>query len=141
MSAAAEPLRGSCLCGAVAFALHTPLLSMSHCHCRMCRKQHGTAFSTYIEIAAAGLHWLRGAEQVQAYASSPGVERRFCSICGSKLVIATTDRLDHLWVAAGALDDAPPLAPQCHIFVGSKAPWYAIHDNLPQHEAYPEPAT
>ena len=29
------------------------------------------------------------------------------------------------------------IKPQSHIFAASKAPWYAITDALPQHEAYP----
>jgi hypothetical protein len=37
----------------------------------------------------------------------------------------------------GGLDDPPPMRPQAHIFVGSKAPWYEITDDLPQYEEYP----
>ena len=141
MNAAADPLRGSCLCGAVAFVITTPLLAMGNCHCSMCRKQHGTAFSTYVEIAAAGFELLRGAEHIQTYVSSPGVERRFCATCGAKLTFVMRELPARLWVAAGVLDDVPALQPQYHIFVGSKAPWYAICDQLPQHEAYPTAGT
>ena len=37
-------LRGSCLCGGVRFEITGPLMRSSHCHCRMCQKQHGAAF-------------------------------------------------------------------------------------------------
>jgi len=30
------------------------------------------------------------------------------------------------------LDDDPGVRPESHIFVGSKAPWYDITDDLPQ---------
>ena len=33
------------------------------------------------------------------------------------------------------LADAPTLFPTAHIHVGSKAPWFSITDDLPQHEA------
>jgi len=36
----------------------------------------------------------------------------------------------------GTLDDDPGLRPQAHIFVGSKAPWYEIADELPRYEEY-----
>ena len=36
-----------------------------------------------------------------------------------------------------AFDGDPGVRPQGHIFVGSKACWYAITDDLPQHEEYP----
>jgi hypothetical protein len=38
-------------------------------------------------------------------------------------------------VPMGALDDDPGVRPQAHIFVGSKAPWDVITDDLPQHAA------
>ena len=40
-------------------------------------------------------------------------------------------------VPMGGLDDPPPMLPQAHIFVGSKAPWYEITDDLPRYEEYP----
>ena len=40
-------------------------------------------------------------------------------------------------VPAGSLDDDPGAREELHIFVGSKAPWYEIADDLPRHEAYP----
>jgi hypothetical protein len=38
----------------------------------------------------------------------------------------------------GSLDDDPGLRPQAHIFVGSKAIWYEIADDLPQFAEYPQ---
>ena len=35
------------------------------------------------------------------------------------------------------LVDEPTIRPTGHIFVGSKAPWYEIPDDLPQHAEYP----
>jgi hypothetical protein len=37
-------------------------------------------------------------------------------------------------VTMGTLVDDPTIRPTAHIFVGSKAPWFAITDHLPQHE-------
>jgi len=39
-------------------------------------------------------------------------------------------------VAMGSLLDAPSIRPTSHIFVGSKAPWFEITDDLPQFEEY-----
>jgi hypothetical protein len=36
-------------------------------------------------------------------------------------------------VAMGTLIDDPSIRPSAHIFVGSKAPWFAITDDLPQY--------
>jgi hypothetical protein len=40
-------------------------------------------------------------------------------------------------VPYGRLIDDPALRPMAHMFVGSKAPWYEISDDLPRHEEYP----
>ena len=45
-------------------------------------------------------------------------------------------------VAMGTLIADPSIRPAAHIFVGSKAPWFAITDDLPQyvgHVTEPKP--
>ena len=44
---------------------------------------------------------------------------------------------DSVRVPYGALIDEPSLKPTAHMFVGSKAPWHEILDDLPQHDEYP----
>lgn len=39
-------------------------------------------------------------------------------------------------VAMGTLVDAPSIRPSGHIFVGSKAPWFSITDDLPQYRGH-----
>jgi hypothetical protein len=41
-------------------------------------------------------------------------------------------------LAMGTLDDDPGVRPVCHVFVGSKAPWYEIGDDLPQYQDFPK---
>jgi hypothetical protein len=40
----------------------------------------------------------------------------------------------YVHVTYGTLTDAPTMRPTAHIHVGSKAPWFTITDDLPQHE-------
>jgi hypothetical protein len=42
----------------------------------------------------------------------------------------------YVHVAMGSLVDAPSIRPTKHIFVGSKAPWFEITDELPQFEEH-----
>ena len=46
---------------------------------------------------------------------------------------------DGQWVHVnlGALHDPPSLRPTAHIYVGSKARWHEITDDLPQHDELP----
>jgi hypothetical protein len=62
------------------------------------------------------------------------VTRTFCIRCGSNLQFV--DNREHeLGVAVGTLDSPLPPPTQSHIYVGSKADWYEIADDLPQHPA------
>ena len=47
------------------------------------------------------------------------------------------DYPDTVGVAMGTLDQDPGKGPESHIFVGSKAPWHEITDDLPQYDEYP----
>jgi len=42
----------------------------------------------------------------------------------------------YVHVALGSLADEPSIRPSEHIFVGSKAPWFEITDDLPQRQEY-----
>ena len=54
-----------------------------------------------------------------------------CRACGSFLFSVVRDG-GFVHVAMGLLADAPSIRPTEHIFVGSKAPWFEITDDLPQ---------
>lgn len=137
MSASTDGIRGSCLCGGVRVRLTAPITGMGHCHCSMCRRQHASAYSTYCETAATGYVIEHGADLIRAYRSSATVERRFCVRCGAKLSYHADAAPDRVWVAAGILDDDPGVRPSYHIFTASRAPWFEIHDDLPQYAAFP----
>ncbi len=127
---------GRCLCGEVAFEVTGPLELMSHCHCRRCRKAHGTAFGTYVMCRPEDFRITRGRERIGRYESSPGFWRPFCTQCGS--VVPDGEPFDgRVAMPAGVLDDDPGVRPLARIFVASNAPWYDVDDALPRFDAYP----
>ena len=130
-------LKGACLCGAVEYQIEGPIESMDHCHCSMCRRAHGSAFSTYGRVPREALAFTQGDDQLTHFESSDAVTRSFCGRCGSSLLFRHAAAPQFDFVAIGSLIDDPGIRPEAHIFVGSKASWYAIEDDLPQHDAYP----
>ena len=60
-----------------------------------------------------------------------------CGECFSRLY--WTGYEGKIRVPYGSLIDEPALKPAAHMFVGSKAPWYEILDDLPQHDEHPWP--
>lgn len=129
-------IHGSCLCGSVRYEIRGPLGRASNCYCSMCRKAHGAAFGTYARVQRSDFRLLSGEDAIASYASTPGVTRTFCRRCGSTLQFVSADRPASFALALGTLDDDPGVRPEAHIFVGSKAPWVEIADDLPQLKAY-----
>jgi hypothetical protein len=127
---------GHCLCGVVRYEIDGPFRSLLHCHCSMCRKHHGTAFATWAVAPVAGFRITAGADAIERYASSPGMHRSFCRHCGS-VVPERNEAFGVVIAPAGNLEGDLGLEPQFHMFTASKAAWYQIEDDLPQHAEWP----
>lgn len=130
---------GSCLCGAVRYRAIGPLGRMGHCHCVDCRKAHGAAFATFVDVARERLVMLSGEDRLRRHRARSGSVRAFCANCGSLLTWDRDEEPGTVSVAVGTFDSPPDRAPEYHIFVRSKLPWVEITDGLPQFESYPEP--
>ena len=129
-------LHGSCLCSGVRYQIDGSVEDMTNCHCGMCRKAHGAAYATVVTAQGKDFRYTHGEELVDTYKSSPELERAFCRVCGSSLVVSEP-KTGEVFVAAGTLDDDPGIRLESHIFVGSKAPWLDILDDEPRFDEYP----
>jgi len=108
------------------------------CHCSRCRQSRSAAHGANVFYDATGFHWARGAELVEEF-PLPGAQyftTAFCRDCGSELPRVSVER-NIVVVPAGSLDSEPAITPAAHIFVGSKAPWFDITDELPQFAEMP----
>ena len=128
-------IRGKCLCGAVAFEIRGKVSPIQTCHCSLCRKASGSAFSASLMCASKNFVWLSGQENISVFEFSSGFLNAFCKSCGSPVPAPTTSEKVKPF-PAGCLDDDPGTRIFWHTFVGSKAPWFEITDDLPQHEQH-----
>ena len=125
--------QGQCLCGAIQYEVDAFSSNMGHCHCSMCRKFHGAAFATFGEAKVDDFRWTKGEPELQAYTAYNGSIRRFCKHCGSSMTFEPADHDGSLIeLALGTLDSSLEIDPDIHFFVGNKASWYTISDDLPQ---------
>jgi ADP-ribosyl-[dinitrogen reductase] hydrolase len=127
-------MRGSCLCGGIAYEITKLDSPIEHCSCRFCRKAHAAAFNTSAGVRREHFRWRSGTELLRSYASSPGKRRSFCGRCGTQLV-AEREGLDLLMLRVATLDEDPGARPALHIFAADEVPWLA---SGPEIVAYPE---
>ncbi len=127
---------GGCLCEKIRYTWSRTPLETTHCHCKMCQRQHGAAFATYVRIERKQLEIHAGAQHIVSYASSEEVLRQFCGICGSTLFFDYLPMPEILFVTAGSMDDHSTLEPAHHIFTQTKASWVELCDDLPKFDEY-----
>jgi hypothetical protein len=125
-------IRGSCLCGRVAFEANELASPIGHCHCNVCRKAHGAAFATTARVTRPDFRWVRGADVLKHFESSPGKLRHFCGNCGTHLMAERVDQPTVI-LRLGALDADPGVRPSRHIWMSDAAPWLEYGPDLPQY--------
>ena len=130
----AKRLFGTCLCQQVAYAVDDAFEYAVNCHCSNCRRLTGAAFKPLAGIASGKLTLVRGADAVLRYGEGASYNIG-CRTCGAFLYAVVRNGA-YVHVAMGTLVDTPRIRPTAHIFVGSKAPWFTITDDLPQHEGF-----
>jgi hypothetical protein len=125
------PVTGSCLCGAIKYQVDKIEADMAHCHCSMCRKFHGAAYSTFGEALRDNFHWLQGEALLMSYTADNGSVRQFCKKCGSSMTfLASLKSTQVLEFSLGTMDQDIDQFPDAHVYVENKANWSDINDSL-----------
>jgi hypothetical protein len=131
---AAQTLAGRCECRAVRYLVADEFLYAANCHCSNCRASTGSAFKAFAGIEREKLRVVEGGDALLVWGDDDENHTR-CGICGSLLYSVVRDGA-YVHVALGSLADDPTIRPGEHIFVGSKARWFDITDDLPQSDEY-----
>jgi hypothetical protein len=127
-------LSGGCECGTVRYRVADAFRYAANCHCSRCRAATGSAFKAFAGIEREKLALTAGQDSLLVVGEEDANDTR-CGVCGSLLFSVVRDGAS-VHVAMGSLVDDPSIRPSAHIFVGSKAPWFEITDDLPQFEEY-----
>ena len=133
----ADNYLGSCACGKVHFALDAEPLNIFNCHCTICRKMNGSAFSTYVVFKASALRITGGRAEIQAAAAGTQATRHFCRDCGTPLYGLHQLAPGLCLVMLGAIDNADALAPAANVFCQSRLPWTYNLGTLVNHATTP----
>ena len=132
------PLQGQCSCGQVRFTVDNDFEYAYFCHCSRCRARTGSAFAAVAGIGIDKVQVTAGNDDVVIEGEcSDGYGAR-CGRCHAFLFAAVRER-QYMHVSLGVLEGMPNRLPDHHVYVGSKAPWFQITDDLPQYDELPIP--
>ena len=73
-----DKIKGNCECKKISFEINQKIKYFSHCHCSQCRKSHGSAFGSFIEVEKPLFKYNSGTNNIKSYASSKDCLRVFC---------------------------------------------------------------
>jgi hypothetical protein len=122
---------GSCLCGAVRYAVEAEPSETVHCHCRMCQRASGSGFVTWATFERDAVRYTAGTPAI--YRSSAGAVREFCGRCGTPLVFRADDH-PTVDITLASLDDPEAFRPVANTWVTSRQAWmHGFDHDLPDH--------
>lgn len=128
----------SCSCGAVrATIAHDPQMVVN-CHCTMCRKMNGGAFSTMVAVPADALSFTAGEDDVAAYALTASTTRHFCTRCGTPLYNVNARMPGFAMLYLGALDRTDDLVPMLNVYCSTKLGWVDGLASAPSFDDVPD---
>jgi hypothetical protein len=127
-----ERIPGSCLCGTVRFSIELPTQFCGHCHCSMCRRNHGAGYVTWIALPRTQFRLEAGEAELARYASSDHGTRSFCRRCGSSLFCETTHDPDRIDIVLASMQAPIDRRPEMHIYFDDRADWVLVDDGLPR---------
>lgn len=81
-------------------------------------------------------HTGRGAD-TEVFAPSKSIDRVFRAECGSSILADPKQEPEYVCLSMSTVAGNPPHPQGYHAYVGSKAPWHDITDNLEQYDTYP----
>ena len=126
-----DSFTGSCFCGAVRFSVRAPTTFCGHCHCSMCRRNHGAGYVTWFVVPNSQFT-LDAGEDLTRYRSSDHGTRSFCRRCGSSLFCESTNHPDVIDIVLANMHGAIDRAPSCHFYFDDRVDWMAVDDGLPR---------
>lgn len=128
-------LTGECFCGDVKYEINGAVRDARSCHCSRCRKAFSSQASAYALVNPTEFRWVSGVDPLSSYIGKHGFGLQFCSRCGSTICGIYQNHVHG--ITLGCLNEDPEIEIGRHIFVGSKASWEIIPDDVLQYKEYP----
>lgn len=131
-------IEGGCRCGAVRYRIDVPSLPKVYaCHCHVCQRWSGSAFSLQALVAEAALSVTGPVVTYEITTEDRTSTQRLCSTCHARIYNTNTRRPGIAVVRAGTFDRSEELECVAHIFTDYRQRWFALPHGVP---SWPEAA-
>ena len=128
-------LTGSCLCGAIRYAIDAEVKELRACHCRSCQKQSGAQGTVNALLPSSAFKLTRGTpKRFTAIADSGRTLHRY--FCGEFSQREANPEM--VVVRAGTFDNPPDMKITAHIWTKSARNWAHMDPSSAQHPGQPD---
>ncbi len=125
-----ELIAGGCQCESLRFDLLARPLFTHACHCLICRRRSGTAFSLSTTVLRSDLRVTSG--DLKSKSISPRTTVYLCDACDTAMFSESIRFASTYIVRGGTFDEAAVVEPGAHIWVKRKHPWIVLPVGVPQ---------
>ncbi len=130
-----ESLTGRCACGAISYTIGTRIRQAVNCHCSMCRRHNGSAFSSYAVVPDKYFELSDPDGALSGYGFSERVKKHFCARCGTPLFNQNGRYPNYSMIYLGTLDEPERVTIKANIHCASALDWVSEVDAI---NSYPE---
>lgn len=132
---------GGCRCGEVRYTLALDALPPVYaCHCHICQRWSGSAFSLQALVPEAALTVTGPVVVYERTTEDRTSTQRVCATCHSRIYNTNTRRPGIAVVRAGTLDRSEELECRAHIYTATKQAWFAIANGVASWPDVPDAA-
>ena len=119
-----------CLCGGIEVEAAFPSRFCAHCYCFNCRTAHASGVVTWIGFKRAQVRFTKGQELLRDYESSPGVRRKFCGRCGTRIAFESEhgNWADEIHLPLALFRTAVDRKPSVNSFPEERPDWAPFHE-------------
>lgn len=114
-------MEGSCNCGSIRFHSSDNITAIVNCHCQLCRKVNGSAFSTYVVIPDDDFVLKTGT--LKKIPLSKRATKSFCQDCGTPIYNQSIKFTGLKILYLGSLDTPIKSSPTKNIYCESQLSW------------------
>lgn len=114
-------MKGSCNCKELQFEALNEIKAIVNCHCKLCRKMNGSAFSTYVVVSAQDFELKQGS--LQTVQVSSDASKSVCRSCLTPIFNQNPKLAGLIILYLGSIDNMPSTVPTINIYCESQLDW------------------